>query len=90
MRTSWSSWPTTTTASYGEIMPNTTRPNDELLSISDAASLSGHSVATYPGYRANGIGPKSWKCGRYVRYWHSDVLAWMAAQEAATAKGGMR
>lgn len=50
-------------------MPNTTTPNDELLSINDAAGLSGHSVATYRWYRANGIGPKSWKCGRYVRYW---------------------
>ena len=28
--------------------------------------------------------------GRYVRYWRSDVLAWMAAQEAATAKGGVQ
>ncbi len=48
-------------------MPNTTRPDEELLSIGDAASLSGHSVATYRWYRANGIGPKSWKCGRYIR-----------------------
>ena len=50
-------------------MTHTTRPHDELLSINDAADLSGHSVATYRWYRANGIGPKSWKCGRYVRYW---------------------
>jgi predicted DNA-binding transcriptional regulator AlpA len=71
-------------------MPNTMTPNDELLSINDAAGLSGHSVATYRWYRANGIGPKSWKCGRYVRYWRSDVFAWMAAQEAATAKGGVQ
>jgi predicted DNA-binding transcriptional regulator AlpA len=70
-------------------MPNTMTPNDELLSISDAANMSGHSVATYRWYRANGIGPKSWKCGRYVRYWRSDVLAWMAAQEAATTRGGV-
>jgi predicted DNA-binding transcriptional regulator AlpA len=62
---------------YGEIMPSTTTPNDELLNIGDAAALSGHSVATYRCYRANGIGPKSCKCGRYVKYWHSDVLAWM-------------
>jgi predicted DNA-binding transcriptional regulator AlpA len=74
---------------YGEIMPITTMPNDELLSISDAAALSGHSVATYRWYRANGIGPKSWKCGRYVRYWRSDVVAWIADQESATARGGL-
>jgi hypothetical protein len=66
----------------------TTRPNDELLNINDAANLSGHSVATYRWYR--GIGPKSWKCGCYVRYWRSDVVARMAAQETATAKGGVR
>jgi predicted DNA-binding transcriptional regulator AlpA len=41
-------------------------------------------------YRSHGIGPKSWKCGRCVRYWPSDVLAWMAAQEATTAKGGIQ
>jgi predicted DNA-binding transcriptional regulator AlpA len=54
-------------------MTHATRADDELLSINDAAKLSGHSVATYRW--ANGIGPKSWKCGRYVRYWRSDVLA---------------
>ena len=69
-------------------MPGT-RHDDELLSINDAANLSGHSVATYRWYRANGIGPKSWKCGRYVRYWRSDVTAWMAAQQSATARGGL-
>jgi hypothetical protein len=41
-------------------------------------------------YRGHGIGPTSAKCGRYVRYWRSDVLAWMAAQEAATAKDGVQ
>ena len=63
--------------------------NDELLGI-DAATLSGHSIATYRWYRPTGTGPKSWKCGRYVRYWQSDVLARMAAQEATTAKGGVQ
>jgi predicted DNA-binding transcriptional regulator AlpA len=71
-------------------MIDTTRSDDELLSINDAAKLSGHSVTTYRWYRANGIGPKSWKCERYVRYWRADVFAWMAAQESATAKGGVR
>jgi predicted DNA-binding transcriptional regulator AlpA len=71
-------------------MPHTTTFNDELLSISDAASLSGHSVTTNRWYRANGIGPKSWKCGRYVKYWHSDVVAWMAAQEATSARDGVQ
>lgn len=70
-------------------MPNTTIPNDQLLSIGEAAAVSGHSVATYRWYRANGIGPKSWKCGRYVRYWRSDVVAWMTAQETASARGGV-
>jgi predicted DNA-binding transcriptional regulator AlpA len=37
--------------------------------------------------RAHGIGPTSTKCGRSVGYWRSDVLAWVAAQEAAIAKG---
>ncbi|MFP1155656.1 DNA-binding protein [Mycobacterium sherrisii] len=58
--------------------------------FSAAVDMSGHSVATYRCYRANGIGPKSWKCGRYVKYWRADVLAWMAAQEATTARGGVQ
>lgn len=66
------------------------QPDDEMLGINEAAKLSGHSASTYRWYRANGSGPKSWKCGRYVRYWRSDVLAWIAAQEAATAKGGVQ
>jgi hypothetical protein len=41
-------------------------------------------------YRGHGIGSKSAKCGRHVRYWRSDVLASMAAQEAATAKGDVQ
>jgi hypothetical protein len=41
----------------------------------------------YPGH---GIGPKGAKWGRSVRYWRSDVLAWMATQEAATANGGVQ
>ncbi len=69
-------------------MSNTSRLGDELLSINDAANLSGHSIATYRWYRATGTGPKSWKCGRYVRYWRSDVVAWMSAQESTTARGG--
>jgi predicted DNA-binding transcriptional regulator AlpA len=71
-------------------MTKPTAPGDEPLSIKDAAAITGHSVATYRWYRANGIGPKSWKCGRYVKYWRSDVLAWMVAQEAATSRGGVQ
>ena len=71
-------------------MSNTSRLGDELLSINDAANLSGHSIATYRWYRATGTGPKSWKCGRYVRYWRSDVVAWMTAQEAASSRGGVQ
>jgi hypothetical protein len=41
-------------------------------------------------FRGHGIGPTSAKYGRYVRYWRSDVLAWMAAQEAPTSKGGVQ
>jgi len=44
-------------------MSNTSRLGDELLSINDAASLSGHSIATYRWYRATGTGPKSWLRG---------------------------
>ena len=46
-------------------MTHATRPTTNC-SASTTPPTYGHSVATYRWYRANGIGPKSWKCGRYV------------------------
>lgn len=39
-------------------------------------------------WRRRGFGPASFKVGRHVRYRRADVLAWLAAQEQATARGG--
>lgn len=63
-------------------------PDDVWMNMSDASAFSGHSIYTYRWYRSQGIGPRSFKCGRQVRYWRSDVIAWMSAQEAATVRGG--
>jgi predicted DNA-binding transcriptional regulator AlpA len=64
--------------------------SDKLLSIEETAELTGLSIYTHRWYRANGTGPKSWKCGRRVKFWRSDVLAWMAAQEVTSARGGVQ
>ena len=61
---------------------------DELLGIPEVANLLGIPCATLRWYRASGIGPKSFKVGRRVRYWRNDCLDWLAVQEANTARGG--
>ena len=63
---------------------------DELLGIPEVAAMLGTSESTVRWWRATGVGPKSWKAGRRVRYWRGDVLAWLQAQENMTAVGGVR
>ena len=46
-------------------------------------------MPTLDWYRAMGRGPKSFKVGRRVRYRESDLLEWLAAQEEASARGGV-
>ncbi|MEH3140931.1 MAG: helix-turn-helix domain-containing protein [Mycobacterium kyogaense] len=63
--------------------------NDRLLFTSEVAHKYGFSEPTLRWYRSMGIGPKSWKAGRRVRYRESDVLEWLAAQESKSARGGV-
>jgi predicted DNA-binding transcriptional regulator AlpA len=60
----------------------------ELLGIPEAAELLGIPEATLRWYRSTATGPKSFKVGRRVRYWRSDCMEWLAAQETATQRGG--
>jgi DNA-binding transcriptional MerR regulator len=66
---------------------------NELPDLPDITEVSGAlniPVPTLRWYRATGIGPKSFKVGRRVRYHKADVLEWLAAQEAKTAVGGVK
>lgn len=55
-------------------------PEDELLTIDEAAALVRAPVATLRYWRHLGTGPRSFRVGRAVRYWRRDVLAWLNEQ----------
>jgi predicted DNA-binding transcriptional regulator AlpA len=56
------------------------RTDDELLSVAEAAAIVRAPVATLRYWRHLGTGPHSFKVGRSVRYWRSDVIAWLEEQ----------
>lgn len=62
------------------IEETTRQPDDELLTIVEAAALVRAPVATLRYWRHLGTGPHSFRVGRAVRYWRGDVLAWLHDQ----------
>jgi hypothetical protein len=56
------------------------RTDDELLSVAEAAAIVRAPVATLRYWRHLGTGPHSFKVGRSVRYWRSDVIDWLQEQ----------
>lgn len=54
------------------------REGDELLSLQDVAELLNVSPNTIYYWRYQGTGPQGHRVGKRVRYWRTDVLAWMA------------
>jgi predicted DNA-binding transcriptional regulator AlpA len=63
-----------------EHVTNNDATEDELLSLAEAAALLRAPVATLRYWRYLGTGPRSFRVGRAVRYWHSDVVAWLHEQ----------
>ena len=51
-----------------------------LLTLSEAASVLRTPVATLRYWRHLGAGPHSFRIGRSVRYWRTDVLHWLEQQ----------
>jgi predicted DNA-binding transcriptional regulator AlpA len=51
---------------------------DQLMSLRDVADLLEVSPNTIYYWRYQGTGPKGHRVGRWIRYWRSDVLAWMS------------
>lgn len=51
--------------------------DDRLLTITEVAELTRLPVATLRFKRSQGTGPRSFRMGRRVFYWLSDVLAWI-------------
>ena len=54
--------------------------DDRLLTIVEAAELTRLPVGTLRYKRHDHSGPRSFRMGRRVFYWHSDVLAWIDQQ----------
>ena len=53
------------------------REGDALLTIGEVAAMPRVPVATLRYWRHMSIGPNSFRLGRGVRYWHSDVATWL-------------
>ena len=59
--------------------------NDELLTIAEVAAIVRAPVATLRYWRHLGTGPRSFRVGRGVRYWRTDVNAWLEQQRSREA-----
>ena len=53
---------------------------DEMLTLDETAALLRIPENTLRYWRHLGSGPRSFKVGRYVRYWKADVVLWLAEQ----------
>lgn len=70
---------------------NETSTPDEFLTTREVASLYRLPEGTLRYYRQRGIGPASFKLGgRRIMYRRSEVDRWIAEQEAASTRGGVR
>jgi predicted DNA-binding transcriptional regulator AlpA len=62
------------------IVPDTPHADDELLTMQEVADVVRVPVATLRYWRHLGIGPRSFRIGRSVRYWRAEVFAWLDDQ----------
>ena len=62
--------------------PSTPHAKDELLTLPEVADLVRVPVATLRYWRHLGSGPQSFRIGRTVRYWRTDVLQWLELQSS--------
>lgn len=58
------------------------------LSTPKVSEMTGIPESTLRYWRQTGDGPRSWRLGRRAVYDQADVEAWLAAQKAATSRGG--
>ena len=54
--------------------------DDVLLTIAEVAAIVRAPIATLRYWRHLGTGPRSFRVGRGVRYWRTDVLQWLETQ----------
>ena len=61
-------------------VPDTPHADDELLTVQEVADVVRVPVATLRYWRHLGTGPRSFRIGRSVRYWRTEVFAWLDDQ----------
>ncbi|WP_213572465.1 helix-turn-helix domain-containing protein [Rhodococcus sp. USK13] len=59
------------------------------LTTKQVSEQTGIAAATLRYWRHVGTGPASFALGKRIVYKRSALLAWLAAQEAATTRGGV-
>lgn len=52
----------------------------DLLTITEAADILRAPVATLRYWRHLGTGPRGFRLGRSIRYWHTEVAVWLEEQ----------
>lgn len=62
--------------------------DSELVCAPELEKLTGTRASTWRYWAHIGTGPKSFKLGRRRVWRRSEVMAWIAAQEASTGAGG--
>ena len=53
---------------------------EEMLSLQEACALLRIPEGTLRYWRHLGSGPRSFKIGRHVRYWRTDLILWLTEQ----------
>ena len=54
--------------------------SDEMLTLQEACKLLRVPEGTLRYWRHLGAGPRSFKIGRHVRYWRTDLVLWLTEQ----------
>lgn len=60
-----------------------------LMTVKEFCAETTLAESTAYDWRSRGIGPRSFRLGGRVVYRRAEVEAWLAAQEQATARGGV-
>ncbi|MEJ7757837.1 MAG: helix-turn-helix domain-containing protein [Nocardioidaceae bacterium] len=55
-------------------------PGDEMLTLQEACRFLRVPEGTLRYWRHLGCGPRSFKIGRHVRYWRTDLILWLTEQ----------
>lgn len=59
--------------------------DDQLLTIAEVAAIVRVPPATLRYWRHLGEGPHSFRIGRSVRYWRTEVIAWLESESERNA-----